>query len=98
MRPERVELRHVASRRRFVTQTEMSAASRHRPQAGRPRYPVHVIFDHPRKLSGVARAFVHHFHVFGPGALGQFALHFEFAELMARAARTFVVGVGHLPR
>ena len=25
--------------------------------------------------------FVHHLHAFGPGALGQFALHFEFAEL-----------------
>ena len=29
----------------------------------------------------VARAFVHHLHAFGPRALGQFALHFEFAEL-----------------
>jgi hypothetical protein len=37
----------------------------------------------------VARAFVHHLHAFGPGAAGEFALHFEFGEL------GFVVGVGN---
>ena len=36
----------------------------------------------------MAGAFVHDLHAFGPGAVGEFALHFEFGELR------FVVGVG----
>ncbi len=36
----------------------------------------------------VAGAFVHDLHAFGPGALGQVALHFELGELR------FVVRVG----
>ena len=40
-------------------------------------------------IGHVAGAFVHHLHALGPGALGEFALHFEFAELR------LVVGVGN---
>ena len=47
----------------------------------------HVLLDHVQRH--VARALVHHLHAFGPGALGEFALHFEFGELR------FVVGVGN---
>ena len=39
----------------------------------------HVLFDHGH--GHVAWAFVHHLHAFSPRAFGQFALHFEFAEL-----------------
>ena len=48
--------------------------------------PGHVFLDHVH--GHVAWAFVHHLHAFGPRAPGQFALHFEFAELR------LVVGVG----
>ena len=37
----------------------------------------------------MARAFVHDLNAFGPSAFGEFALHFEFAELR------LVVGVGN---
>ncbi len=47
----------------------------------------HVFLDHVH--GHVARAFVHHLNAFGPRAAGEFALHFEFAELR------FVVGVGN---
>ena len=40
---------------------------------------VHVFLDQVHR--DVARAFVHHLHTFGPGALGEFALHLEFGEL-----------------
>ena len=39
----------------------------------------HVFLDHSHEH--VARAFIHDSHTLGPGALGEFALHFEFAEL-----------------
>ena len=45
----------------------------------------HVFLDHVHRH--VARAFVHYLHAFGPCALGQFALHFELAEL------SLVVGI-----
>ena len=41
--------------------------------------PGHVFLDHVQRH--VARTFVHHLHALGPRSLGQFALHFEFAEL-----------------
>ena len=42
---------------------------------------VHVLLDH---VDGhMAGAFVHYLHAFGPRALGEFALRFEFAELRA---------------
>jgi len=47
----------------------------------------HVFLDHVH--GHVARAFVHDLHAFGPRAAGEFALHFEFAELR------LVVGVGN---
>ena len=50
----------------------------------------HVFLDHVH--GHVAGAFVHDLHAFGPGAFGEFALHFEFAELR------FVVGVGNASR
>ena len=46
----------------------------------------HVFLDHVH--GDVAGAFVHDLDAFGPGALGEFALDFEFAEL------GFVIGVG----
>ena len=46
----------------------------------------HVFLDHVH--GDVSGAFVHDLDAFGPGALGEFALHFEFAEL------GFVIGVG----
>ena len=49
----------------------------------------HVFLDHVQRFV----PFVHHSHAFGSGALGEFSLRFGFAKLMARAARTFVVGV-----
>ena len=47
----------------------------------------HVFLDHVHRH--VAGAFVHDLHAFGPRAFGEFALHFEFAELR------LVVGVGN---
>ena len=41
----------------------------------------HVFLDHVHRH--MAGTFVHHLHALGPGALGQFALHFQFAELRA---------------
>jgi hypothetical protein len=52
----------------------------------------HVLFDHVH--GHVARAFVHHLHAFGPRALGEFALHFEFAELRGGRPQG-LVGVGN---
>jgi hypothetical protein len=42
----------------------------------------------------VARVLVHHLHAFGPGARGEFALHFEFAELRGGRPQG-LVGVGN---
>ena len=39
----------------------------------------HVFLDHVH--GHVTRPFIHHLHAFGPRALREFALHFEFAEL-----------------
>jgi hypothetical protein len=64
--------------RRFVTPFELRG---------------HVLLDHVQRhaahLPVRLAPFVHHLHAFGPGARGEFALHFEFAELR------FVVGVGN---
>jgi len=52
----------------------------------------HVFLDHVH--GHMARAFVHHLHALGPRAFGEFALHFEFAELLGGRPQG-LVGVGN---
>ena len=70
----------------------MISAERRNRHAGGVCSPVHVFLDHVH--GHATRTFVHDVHALGPRELGEFALHFEFAELLGGRPQG-LVGVGN---